>query len=73
MQITLINCLAKLQALGINMNSGNGVDALCSQLLSDMPDMQSFGYGFAEDTLTIEVPNGTSIPDLSSYGQVVPI
>lgn len=71
MQITLINCLAKLQAQGIDPYTGSGVDTLCMRL-QEIVLCHSWGYGFADDMLTIDAPDGTPIPSgLSAYGDVV--
>lgn len=67
MQIKLINVAAK----GIVLVIGAEVDNLRTRLQAVVP-LQSWGYSFAEDTLTIEVTDGTAIPDLSQFGEVVP-
>lgn len=70
MQITLINCRTKLQVQGIDLITGNGVDTLCMRLQEIVP-CQSWGYSFQNDSLTIEASDGTAIPDMSAYGEVV--
>jgi hypothetical protein len=65
MQIKLINVATK----GIDLTTGEGVDNLCARLQATV-SLQSWDYNFAEDIITIEVPDGTVIPDLSEFGEV---
>lgn len=69
--ITLINCRQKLEALGIYMEqSGSG--ELFGEKLSEKLVWMSWEYNSQSDTLTISVEEGTEIPDLSEFGEVVP-
>lgn len=70
MNITLINVAEKLMAQDIILDDGAGVDALDARLHELMP-VASWGYNFPTDSLSIEVPDGTFIPDLSRFGEAL--
>lgn len=70
MFIKLINCNSKLLAQGIDLSKSENV-ALNNSLITMMPVIQ-WNYMFDTDSLLIEVQDGTTIPDLSSFGEVVP-
>ena len=70
MTITLINCKVKLEAIGIFMEQ-IGAGELLGEKLSGKIVWLSWGYNFPNDTLTIEVEEGTEIPDLSEFGELV--
>jgi hypothetical protein len=60
----------KLEAMGIYMeqpNSGN----LLGEKLSEKIVWYSWDYNFPEDRLAISVEDGTEIPDLSEFGELV--
>jgi hypothetical protein len=70
MMITLINCKPYLEALGIYMEQ-TGSGELLSEKLSEKIAWLSWEYNFRDYTLYISVEEGTVIPDLSEFGEVV--
>lgn len=68
--ITLINCKLKLEALGIFMEQ-RGSGALFEEKLIEKLIYLSWEYDFAQDQIKIWVEEGTIIPDLSEFGEVV--
>lgn len=71
MNITLIYCYQNLINLGIDMNAINSGVLFENQLYSSIPNYESWGYDFSQDTLLITIPDGIAIPDLSKFGEVV--
>lgn len=68
--ITLINCKQKLEAMGVFMELiGSG--AIFSDILTRKIPYLSWEYDFALDKILIWVDDGMSIPDLSEFGEVV--
>lgn len=68
--IILINCKLKLEALGIFMEQ-RGSGALFEQELVKKLTYLSWEYDFMQDQIKIWVEEGTGIPDLSEFGEVV--
>jgi hypothetical protein len=73
MQITLGNCNVKLLVLGIDMNAIGSGALFTDQLTPILPNYESWEYDFEFDQLKIWVPDGTEIPDLSKFGEVLSI
>lgn len=72
MDITLINCEPVLKPQGIDLWNGIGIDLFNQKLSGLLPNWESWNYGIDNsDQMIITVPDGTSIPDLSSIGEVV--
>lgn len=70
MQITLTNCNAKLQAIGIIL--ANGDNEKLTARFQDLFTLLSWDYSFEDDTLRINVPDGITIPSsMSNYGDVM--
>lgn len=69
MTITLINCGDKISTLGIDINAIGGWDQLRNQLNAKI-SLLSSGYDIDSQTITIEVEDGSLIPDLSMFGEV---
>lgn len=71
MQIKLINCMAKLQAQGIDIYEGSGVDLFTSKL-NELTTVTFWSYDFANDVTTINIPNGMVVPlEISYFGDVM--
>lgn len=70
MQITLINCKAKLEALGIHMGQVGAWDKLRDTLSTKVPIL-SAEYSHADQTIVIWVDDATVVPDMSDLGELV--
>jgi hypothetical protein len=71
MIIRLINVKNKLIPSGIILENGDN-DRLTERLLSSIPSVPlSWNYTNDNDTLRLDVPDGTAVPDLSAFGEVV--
>lgn len=70
MTIKLINCKPKLEAMGIYMEQTGSGDLLY-QRLSEKVLVLAWEYNFQEDMLIVEVEEGTVIPDMSEFGELV--
>lgn len=72
MDITLINCNSKLLILGIDMNAIGSFDKLWLEISNRLP-FNGLEYDFPPiDQIIINVDDGTTIPDLSDFGEVLP-
>jgi hypothetical protein len=69
--ITLINCKLKLEALGIYMERIGSGALFEQELVKKIPNYVSWEYDFAQDQIKIWVEDGTEIPDLSEFGEVL--
>lgn len=71
MRITLINCDVKLKAMGIDMQAIGSFDALQVQLSTRL-SYTGLEYNFPPmDCVYIDVEDGTEVPYLSDFGEVV--
>ena len=72
MDITLINTVQKLSVMNVTIGQGAWQDNLWNQFLNHLPAIQQYSYLFdVGQTIIIQVPDGSSIPDLSMFGEVV--
>lgn len=69
--ITLINCKLKLEALGIYMEQIGSGALFEQELVKKIPNYISWEYDFAKDRIIIWVEEGTEIPDMSDFGELV--
>jgi hypothetical protein len=70
MRIKLINCDARLKAIGINMEDIGSYDRLGIELEKRISYLW-MEYDFPPlDYMLIDVEEGTEIPDLSEFGEV---
>lgn len=70
MRIKLINCDAKLKAMGINMEDVGAYDHLCVELSKKLI-FTCVEYDFPPlDYILIDIEEGTEIPNLSDFGEV---
>jgi hypothetical protein len=69
--ITIVNCKSYLEALGIYMEQ-TGAGELLAERLSAKLTYLSWEYYFRQEMLIIYVEEGTEIPDLSEFGEVLP-
>lgn len=71
MQIKLINCMAKLQAQGIDIYEGSEVDFLTNKL-NELTTVTFWSYDFANDVMTLNIPDGMIVPlEISDFGDVM--
>jgi hypothetical protein len=71
MRIKLINCDVKLKAMGINMEDIGAYDRLCTELSTRLSYL-CVEYDFPPlDYILIDVEEGTEIPDLSDFGELM--
>lgn len=69
MQIKLINCNARLLALGINMQAIGSGELLADKLPTNY---ESWEYDYIADMLLVTLPDGSEVPDMSQLGELVP-
>lgn len=69
--IALINCKLKLEALGIYMEQIGSGALFEQELIKKIPNYISWEYDFAKDQIKIWVEEGTEIPDMSDFGELV--
>jgi hypothetical protein len=68
--ITLINCKAKLEVMGIYMEQ-TGSGAILGEKLSERLVWTWWGYYFEDERLEIGIEDGTEIPNMSDFGELV--
>lgn len=71
MRITLINCSPKLAVDGIYMEQVGAFDKLYNEMIQRLP-LVGLEYDFLSDSILIDADEGTIIPDLSNFGEVLP-
>lgn len=69
MIVTLTGCKDNLPNLGINIDISGNWDKLRDAITTKVPLLSS-SYDITDDILTIEVADGTILPDLSEFGMV---
>lgn len=69
--IILINCKSYLLAIGIDMELRGSGELFTEKLTEKLPDYQGWEYNFSEEKLIIWINEGTEIPDMSEFGELV--